>query len=274
MSTFYPVLLLGSSVTCCMLAARPLWQWINFSSRLKRSLPKVLFQRYAGFLKNVMGKGIIKKTTTYLTPFSVVSQLEAEQYLALKTLGLFFCGVVALILGGNWVFPLCISGYILPSLILKLRLKRWRAAFSKQFPFAIDLLSLIVSSGTGLQSAVEEVAVSMPPGPLRDELWRALGHMILGASLREALEEFAQRSGIEEVQSFVTALVQAQQLGTELGGVLRVLVGSIRERTSQEAEERSQLLPMKMLVPLLFFIFPALLILLFAPFIVSGYLVF
>lgn len=274
MPALWPVFLLGGSITCSMLAAQPFWLWLNLSNRLKKSLLQVLFQRFVVMFQRVWGDAILERTKVHLEPFKVCSQLKAEEYLALKVLGLFFGGILALILGGNLAFLLCIAGFILPGLILKLRLKKWRAAFSKQFPFTIDLLSLVISSGTGLKPALEEVAGSIPQGPLRAELWRAMGHMVLGASLREALEEFSSRSGIEEVQSFVTALVQAQQMGTELEGVLAVLVGSMRERTSQEAEERSQLLPLKMLVPLLFFIFPALLIILFAPFIVSGYLIF
>lgn len=274
MTSLWPVFWLSSSVTCFILAAYPLWLWLNLSNRMRNNLLQGIFQRYANFIRRLAGKKINQKAADYLAQFEAISKLKAEEYLAFKTIGLISGGLLGLIIGKNWAFVLASLGFILPNMFLKQRLKSWRALFYRQFPFALDLLSLIVSSGTGLQAALEEVAANLPQGPLRSELWRVMGHLTLGASLEEALAEFSQRSGVEEVQSPVAALVQAQQLGTELGGVLQVLVGSMRERTNQEAEERSQLLPLKMLVPLLFFIFPALLILLFAPLIMSGYLIF
>ena len=270
----WPLFLCGGTITCSMLAVHPLWLWIHLSSKLKRNYLRVVFKRYAKLVGQLAGKKLLAWAETKLKSFEVCCRLRTDEYLACQTLSLLLSAVAALMLGGKWAFGLCLLGLILPRLYLKMSLKRWKAAFYLQFPFAIDLLSLAVNSGTGLQSALEEVAENMPSGPLRDELWRAMGHIYLGGSFQEALEDFSQRSGIEEVKSFVTALIQAQQLGTKIEGVLNILVNNMRERRSQEAEERSQLLPLKMLVPMLLFIFPALLILLFAPFIVSGYLLF
>lgn len=269
-----PVCFLGGTVTFSLLALGPLWSWFNFSNRFERSRLKLLIKRLGEFISKLAKDTFLKQVTARLKPLEVVSQLEAGEYLAWKVLGLLAGTLLGLSFGVWGALVLGCMGFLAVDLVLKARLGKFKCAFAAEFPFAVDLLALVVSSGTGLIPALEEVALSMPPGPLRGELWRVLGHMMLGASFDEALEEFARRSGLDEVQSFVAALVQAQQLGTELEGVLAVLVAGIRERERQEAEERSQLLPIKMLVPLLFFIFPALLILLFAPFIVSGYLIF
>ena len=269
-----PLFLLGSTITCSMLAIRPLWLWFNLNKRLRRSYPYLLFQHYTNFISRLAGPRLIKQAKIRIRPFRVFSHISPEQLIAYKTLCLILGGCLAVPLGIVNAVTTAVFGFMLPELVLKTRLRNWRKAFRTQFPFAVDLLTLIVGSGTGLQQALEEVAGSIPPGPLRDELWRALGHMALGASLREAFEELADRSGLDEVKAFVAAIVQAQQLGTKVESVLTVLVNNMRERKSQETEERSQLLPMKMLIPLLFFIFPALLIVLFAPFVVSGYLIF
>lgn len=153
---------------------------------------------------------------------------------------------------------------IMPDFALK------RLAVSRQqkiltaLPDNLDLLTVSVEAGLGFDQALLKM-IEKTKGPLTEEFKRMLQEMKIGKIRRDALREMALRSGVEELQTFAAAIIQADQLGVGIGKVLRVQSRQLRERRRLRAEEKAQKAPVKMLIPMIIFIFPCLFIILLGP---------
>jgi len=137
-------------------------------------------------------------------------------------------------------------------------------AIEKELADAIDLLTISVESGLGFDAAAAHVARSTH-GPLSGEFARMLQEMQLGRSRSEALRSMADRSNIQELRTFVGAMVQADAFGIPIGQVLRVQSSEIRTKKRQRAEEQAQKVAVKILIPLIFCILPCLFIAVLGP---------
>jgi tight adherence protein C len=159
-------------------------------------------------------------------------------------------------------------GYIAPAIVVSQRAKRRQATIVRQLPDALDLLAVSVEAGLGFDGAVVKLTEHMA-GPLSEEFELALGEMRIGESRPDALKKLAQRAGTPEVSAFVRAIVQADQLGTSLGRILRVQGTDTRLKRQAAAEERAMKAPIKMLFPTVAFIFPAMFIVVLGPALLS-----
>jgi tight adherence protein C len=155
-------------------------------------------------------------------------------------------------------------GYIAPAVVVSQKAKRRQAAIVRQLPDSLDLLSVSVEAGLGFDGAIAKLTQYMT-GPLSEEFELALGEMRIGESRPDALKKLAVRAGTPEVSSFVRAIVQADQLGTSLGRILRVQATDTRDKRQSAAEERAMKAPIKMLFPTVAFIFPAMFIVILGP---------
>jgi tight adherence protein C len=131
-------------------------------------------------------------------------------------------------------------------------------------PDALDLITVCVEAGLGLDAALARV-VEKSSGPLADELSQTLREVVMGRRRREALIDMAGRTGVEELITFINAIVQAEQLGVSVAQVLRVQAEQIRTRRRQRAELTAREAPIKMLFPLVLFIFPAFMVVILGP---------
>jgi len=186
------------------------------------------------------------------------------------------CAVGGLVLGlllgsassGGAAFVLGLGlaalGYIAPALIVSGRARRRGAQLVAALPDALDLLAVSVEAGLGFDAAVAKLTQYMH-GPLSDEFELALGEMRIGESRSDALKKLALRAGTPEIASFVRAIIQADQLGTSLGRILRVQATDTRNKRQAAAEERAMKAPIKMLFPTVLFIFPAMFIVVLGP---------
>ncbi len=129
---------------------------------------------------------------------------------------------------------------------------------------ALDLLSISMEAGLGFDAALAQVAHSTD-GPLSQEFFRVLQEMQIGTGRADALRALADRTDVEELRSFLLATVQADGYGIPLARVLRVQSREMRVKRSQRAEERAQKVPVKILLPLIFCILPALFIVVMGP---------
>lgn len=134
----------------------------------------------------------------------------------------------------------------------------------RSLPDALDLITVSVEAGLGLDAAVSKVA-EKTRGPLRDEFGRVLQEISLGKARRAALKDMAIRCDIADLKSFVSALVQADQMGLGIADVLRAQADEVRLRRRQRAEETAMKAPVKMLFPVLLCIFPAMMTVLLGP---------
>jgi tight adherence protein C len=157
-----------------------------------------------------------------------------------------------------------VFGYFFPRLYLDSRISRRQENIRKAMPDALDLLTICVEAGLGFDSAVSKVSEEW-----ENELSMAFGRVIqeirLGKLRREALKDMADRVGITEMTSFVAAVVQSEQLGVSMSRVLRIQADQMRMRRRQRAEEKARQAPVKMMIPLVFLIFPSILIVLLGP---------
>jgi tight adherence protein C len=140
---------------------------------------------------------------------------------------------------------------------------------NRALPYTLDLMTLSIEAGLDFVSSVERIVMKRKQrGPLSDELFQMLQELKMGKTRREALRDMAKRVNLENLSSVVSAMIQADQLGTSLGPILRIQSEMIRLRRSQRAEKLAMEAPVKMIFPLLF-IFAAVFLLLFGPVIIK-----
>lgn len=174
------------------------------------------------------------------------------------------------ILGGFFVGGAV--GFIYPEFWLSERIVQRKKQIARDLPFAIDLLAVAVDAGLGLDSAIYRVVQKGKPGPLRDVLSDMLGEVRLGKSRNQALRDMADRAGVEELSSFVSTMLMADRFGTSVGQILRVLSQQAKLKRLQRAESIALKAPVKMVFPMVLFIFPTILIMLLAPVLLSNFL--
>ncbi|NLJ67933.1 MAG: type II secretion system F family protein [Firmicutes bacterium] len=195
--------------------------------------------------------------------------LETGQFLALYLVviiaaacgGFLFAEAI-----GQPLFALVSFGFglLLPDFWLKGRIQARQGAMQKSLPSFLDLLTVSVEAGLGFDAALARVT-ARESGPLAEEFQRVLQEIRMGKPRRDALRDLGNRTEVKELSGFVAAIVQADQLGVSIGNVLRVQAQQMRRSRRQRAEEAAMKAPIKMLFPLVFFIFPSLFIILLGP---------
>lgn len=155
-------------------------------------------------------------------------------------------------------------GFMLPVLWLRSRIRERQSSIVRTLPDALDLMTISVEAGLGFDAALSKVAEKWETD-LSYEFGRVIAEIRLGKSRREALRDMAARVQVDDLTSFVAAIVQADQLGVSIGKVLRVQSEQMRIRRRQRAEEAAQKAPIKMLFPIAFLLMPALFIILLGP---------
>lgn len=155
-------------------------------------------------------------------------------------------------------------GYFLPTIWLIMRIRSRQDNILKALPDALDLLTISVEAGLGFDSAMTKVTEKWT-NELSQAFARVLVEIRMGTLRREALRAMAERAGVPELTSFVAAIIQADQLGVSLARVLHIQSEQMRIRRRQRAEELAHQAPIKMMIPLVFLIFPALFVVLLGP---------
>jgi tight adherence protein C len=158
-------------------------------------------------------------------------------------------------------------GYYVPNVVLAVLIARRKREIFENFPDAIDLMTVCVEAGLGLDAAMVRVAqeMEMTSPTLAAELHLVTLELRAGSPKEMALRNLALRTGVEEVDSLVAMLVQAERFGTSIADSLRVHADSLRTKRRQRAEEAAAKIPVKLLFPLIFCIFPSMLLVLLGP---------
>jgi tight adherence protein C len=163
-----------------------------------------------------------------------------------------------------FIIVLAAMGFFGPTYFVVLRGRRRADSVSADLPDALDLLAVSVEAGLGFDGAIAKLTEHME-GDLIDEFEFALGEIRVGESRAEALKKMAERVPAHEMSSFVRAIVQADQLGISLGRLLRVQATDARLKRQAAAEEKAMKAPIKMLFPMVIFIFPAMFLVILGP---------
>lgn len=157
-----------------------------------------------------------------------------------------------------------ILGILAPRFYLKSRTKKRQNEIKKQMPEIMDLLSVSVEAGLGFDAALLRVS-GHSSGALIDELMSVYREVQMGKSRKEAFKSLGDRSTVEELKTFAGAIVQAEQLGISIKNVLKLQAQQLRLKRRQAAEEKAMKAPIKMMLPLVIFIFPVIFIILLGP---------
>lgn len=220
----------------------------NLSRRANRILPSTMSERLEGA---IVQAGLKMKPGQFILIVAVAAG-------ALPTLFTLFMAsngssprMLLLTFGG--MTALGIYG---PRMWLLGKIKRRQKEIWRALPDAFDLITASVEAGLGIDAAFTKV-IEKVKGPFAEELTRTMREIQMGRARRDAFVDMAERTGVEELRSLVNAIVQAESMGISIGGVIRVQTGVIRTKRRQRAEEQAFKAPVKMVFPLVFFIFPA-----------------
>lgn len=190
---------------------------------------------------------------------------------AVSLFGMTGVGLMMLVAGPGGILPrlalavfFTAMGYVFPRFWLKGKVKAKQKLVLKALPDALDLITTCVEAGLGLDAALQRVG-EKSEGPLADELQRMLRDVSMGKLRREAMTELGQRIGVEELTNFINAIIQAEQLGVGIAQVLRVQSDQLRTQRRQRAERQAHEAPIKMIFPLVLFIFPSFLAVILGP---------
>lgn len=205
--------------------------------------------------------------------------ITASHMIGLQALSSMSTGVLGLLLllpviGDQPLAGLMLSlimmvlGWRLPQFWLSRRITARRHLIDRALPDVLDLLSVSVEAGLGLDGAIQKVGEKFSE-PTAGEFRELLKAIRLGTPRPEALRGLANRTGLPDMRTFVAAVIQAEQLGVSITRVLRNQSQAVRTRRRQKVEEKAMALPVKMLFPLILFIFPTVFIVVLGPVVIS-----
>src|SRR6188472_991691 len=161
-----------------------------------------------------------------------------------------------------------VGGWFAPTYYIELKRRERMEKIDKQMPDMIDLLVVTIEAGLGILASMRVASESMGD-PLGQELRLTLQEQRMGLSVGQAIESLGRRVDAGNMRMFVRAITQGERLGVSIGTTMRNLSIEMRKRRRAMAEERAQKMPIKMLFPLIFFIFPALFIVILTPMVIS-----
>ena len=162
------------------------------------------------------------------------------------------------------IFAPPLMGFFLPDVWLNRRIEERQGAMLRALPDTLDLLVISVEAGLGFDSALARVVTTVP-GPLSEEFFRMLQETRVGVSRRDAMRHLMDRTDLEELRTFLLAMLQAEAFGVAIARVLRVQADEMRVKRRQRAQEKAFAAPVKIVFPLVFCIFPALFVILLGP---------
>lgn len=216
----------------------------------------------------------------YRTPSAPALFFAAKTILtvALPGLLILYTGMVNITFKSNNTFLLLLLslaaiGYFLPNIVLARQVAYRKREVFETFPDAIDLMTVCIEAGLGLDAAIGRVGeeMRMKSSILADELHLVNLELRAGSTRERALRNLALRTGVEEVDNLVAMLIQADRFGTSVADSLRVHSESLRTKRRLRAEEMAAKIPVKMLFPLIFCVFPSMLLVLLGPAFISIY---
>ena len=170
-----------------------------------------------------------------------------------------------------FIILFALVGFYLPNLWIQIRISSRREKIQKGLPDALDLMVVCVEAGLGLDAAINRVGEEMKfSNKVLSEEFKILNlELRAGKQRRDALRDLASRTDLEDLNSLTTMLIQTEKFGTSIGQALRVHADSMRTKRYQRAEEIAQKMPVKLIFPLILFIFPSLLIVILGPAFIS-----
>jgi len=235
---------------------------------------KPLAGRLSGSVARITSSSFSERTEKRLAMAGNPGDMKVADWLGIKAIaaGVGFGGMFILfgVLAGQYLQGLLLAlvgagiGYLAPEFWLGRRVRGRQKGILLQIPDALDLLTISVRAGLGFDAALGKVVEKLK-GPLVDEFRRALAEVRVGKARREALRDIVPRTEVQPLTNFISAIIQAEQLGVSISKVLQVQSEQLRIERRQRAEEQAAQAPIKMLFPLVGCIFPSLFVVILGP---------
>lgn len=233
-----------------------------------------IVSRFSGLFLRLSPPGIIQRLDGELAYAGSPPGWDGQRLLAAKWasatvllvsfIALSFATTATLVVSLLVMLLAAVFGYYLPEWLLRSRSGQRQKAIRRALPDALDLMSITVEAGLAFDAALERVSREMG-GPLGEEFYRVVQEMRLGKGRGQSLRDLANRTTVDELKAFVMAMVQAEIFGMSVAKVLHVQANELRLKRKQYAEMQAQKLPVKLVFPLLLFIFPAVIVVLVGP---------
>ncbi len=235
---------------------------------------KPLTSQMAKIVSRLTPATAMENTQKQLMYAGLSARTQVSDYMGMKGLAIVVGVALAVGLGlrfnaniwtlAFFILLLGVMGYLGPDMWLRSQIQQRKLAVARALPDAIDLLTISVEAGLGFDQALARV-VSKSDNALTREFARVIQEMRIGVARRDALRAMVERTGVDDLSSFISAIIQAEQLGASVANVLRIQAVEMRLRRRQYAERQAQLAPIKMLFPMAFLIFPPIFIVVLGP---------
>ena len=224
--------------------------------------------------------GYVEKVKTKLQLAGFVADEELDRFLVRRVLSVLMIIPATFVVFFLDILPfsgrmqimawllICAALVLGPDAALNRKVEARQKTVQRALPDVLDLLTISVEAGLGFEQALDRV-VQAVPGPLSDEFTRMLGETRAGSSRRDAMIAMNERLGVPEVKGFVLAILQADEIGISIGRVLRSQADEMRIKRRQLAQEVAQKAPVKMLIPMVFCVFPALFVVVLGPAVIN-----
>lgn len=236
-----------------------------------KGVGSVTIRKLGSLNRRLMWPGYESKMRRKLIKAGEPQGYKPEDIMALQEIGAMVGLVAGLILFNAvnenlaWALVIAAFGVWYPLIWVNDQVKKRHLQISRALPYSLDLLTLSVEAGLDFTGALAKVVEKGKAGPLREELQIVLKQLKMGKTREEGLKAMIVRVDLPALTTFVTALIQADKMGTSLGKVLRIQSTQLRIDRTQRAEKLAGEAPVKMLFPLIACIFPTVFMVLFGP---------
>lgn len=252
----------------------PTLREVEMAAAPRDRIVKPAIARISRIVSNFHGQSALEKLEKQLLQAGNPNGMTVEDLLGWKGLAVLGLGGIGLFFGwrmGGSLGQLILFGgaggavgYMVPSMLLKSKIKKRQKSIMRVLPDAIDMLSISVEAGLGFDAAIGRLSAKMH-NELTAEFDRVSAEIRMGRRRRDALKNLIERTGVDDLSAFVNAIIQADHLGVGVTQVLKTQAQAIRIRRRQRAEERARKAPVKMMFPLVGLLFPPLMIIILGP---------
>lgn len=274
MSQYIPVLLMASAMAMGAFAMVNLFLRTRAKSKEDwRDPPPLIFKLFkpvvrlfSSDMRGAMSDSLHKRINTRLSTGGMSYAILAEEFFTLKFVCLVFMCLISYLLFSMpteqsaearlFLVVLIPLGFFYPDIWLNDKVTRRRARVAKEFPFLLDLLVLSMRAGLNYSTSLGQAITNLPEGPVKEEFGKLLREIRAGKVRRQALLDLAARMDTKSIHNFVAAINQAEETGGEIVEVLTLQAEQRRTERFNQAEESANKAPVKMLLPLVLFLFP------------------
>lgn len=290
-----PLIFISASLLITVIVSLAYWKKLNIQYRLekideiyqknielddrkrlsfKKRVIYPIAQKFKNIMRSITPQGRRQELEKKLGAVELPFGMSVVGWLIFKTMfSIAFPVLLFLLLKGNPIniiskitllLIFTIACILLPNVMLNNRIKMKEKRIQKQLPDILDLLTISVEAGLSFDGALQHI-VAKDKSELSKEFGRVLQEMEFGKTRREALSDMADRCNVPDLKIFISSMIQAEQLGISIGRILRIQSDMMREKRMQRAKELALKAPVKIIIPLVLFIFPSIFIVILGP---------